>query len=241
MRFGSETLLRDVDLSVKDQESLVLIGPSGYGKSVILKLFAGILAPTSGAVLVNGQDLAIISDSDRTQLLLKMGMLFQKNALFDSLSVGDNIAFPLRETTSLGANEIASRVDQFLEAVGLTPAKDLFPNEISGGMQKRLGIARALALNPSTVLYDDPTAGLDPITSRKIIDLIISLKKQNKSTIVAVTNDMARAFQLADRIAMIVGNSVIVTGNKEQTLRHPDPRVQQFVRGRLEGPLTAEA
>lgn len=238
MRFGRETLLRDVNLSVESGESLVLIGPSGHGKSVILKLFAGIMAPTAGQVLVEDQDLNAIPDSERTQLLLKMGMLFQKNALFDSLSVADNIAFPLRETTELDDTKIASRVEDFLTAVGLSAAKSLFPNEISGGMQKRLGIARALALEPRIVLYDDPTAGLDPITSRKIVDLILTLRRKNRSTMISVTNDMARAFQMADRIAMVMDREIIVTGNKEQTLRHPDPRVQQFVHGRLHGPLT---
>jgi phospholipid/cholesterol/gamma-HCH transport system ATP-binding protein len=232
MQFGSESLLRNANLSVQDRECLVLIGPSGSGKSVILKLFAGILNPHAGRVFVEKSDLAGISESERTQLLLKMGMLFQKNALFDSLTVGDNIAFPLRETTELPDGEIGARVDFFLEAVGLTPAKALFPHEISGGMQKRLGIARALALNPQTVLYDDPTAGLDPITSRKIVDLILDLKSKNKSTVIAVTNDMARAFQLGDRIAMIVDQNIVITGNKEQTMNHSDSRVRNFVRGR---------
>lgn len=232
VQFGGESLLRQANLSIKERECMVLIGPSGSGKSVILKLFAGILSPNAGRVLVDNSDLAAISEADRTQLLLKMGMLFQKNALFDSLTVGDNIAFPLRETTYLPNDEIASRVDFFLEAVGLSSAKSLFPSEISGGMQKRLGIARALALNPETVLYDDPTAGLDPITSRKIADLILDLKEKNRSTVVAVTNDMARAFQMGDRIAMIVDRDIVITGNKEQTLNHPDARVRNFVRGR---------
>lgn len=238
MKFGRETLFRDVNLSVESGESLVLIGPSGHGKSVLLKLFAGILSPSRGHVLAEDQDLNLIADSKRTELLLKMGMLFQKNALFDSLSVADNIAFPLRETTELKKGEIAARVELFLEAVGLSAAKDLFPSEISGGMQKRLGIARALALEPRIVLYDDPTAGLDPITSRKIVELILTLRKQNRSTMISVTNDMVRAFQMADRIAMVMDKQIIITGDKEQTLRHPDPRVQQFVRGQLKGPLT---
>jgi phospholipid/cholesterol/gamma-HCH transport system ATP-binding protein len=167
-----------------------------------------------------------------------MGMLFQKNALFDSLTVGENIAFPLREKTALSEAEIQAKVEYFLEAVGIGHARALFPDEISGGMQKRLGIARALALAPKIVLYDDPTAGLDPITSRRIIDLVLRLREENKSTVVAVTNDMARAYQMADRIAVVVDGEVIVTGNKAQTLAHKDPRVIQFVRGELEGPLT---
>lgn len=220
--FGDGALLSHVSLEVQQGESVVLIGPSGFGKSVVLKLFAGLLEPNSGTIHRQGD----------------MGMLFQKNALFDSLSVFDNVAFPLREKARISESEVRQRVDFFLEAVGLAEARGLFPDEISGGMQKRLGIARALALKPDVVLYDDPTAGLDPITSRKIIDLILSLKKENRSTVVAVTNDMARAYQLADRIVMVVDGELIVTGNRAETLNHADPRVRQFVRGELEGPLT---
>ncbi len=238
LSFAGSPLLRRVNLSVAQGESLVLIGPSGQGKTVILKLLAGLLKPDSGRVLVCNQDLAALPFSERVQLLLQMGMLFQKNALFDSLRVGENIAFPLRETTTLSEAEIQKRVSFFLEQVGLNHARELFPDEISGGMQKRLGIARALALNPKIVLYDDPTAGLDPITSRRIVELILKLKEEQGSTIVAITNDMARAYQLADRIAMVVDGEIIVTGDRESTLRNTDPRVVQFIRGQLEGPLT---
>lgn len=236
--FGDGYLLKKVNLEVQEGESVVLIGPSGFGKSVCLKLFAGLLKPTSGRVMVGGKDLHAITLREQVQLLLQMGMLFQKNALFDSLTVGENIAFPLREKTSLSEAEIQERVTYFLEAVAIPHARDLFPDEISGGMQKRLGIARALALKPRTVLYDDPTAGLDPITSRRIVDLILELRRENKSTVVAVTNDMARAYQLADRIAMVVDGELIITGNRDQTLAHKDPRVIQFIHGNLEGPLT---
>lgn len=236
--FGDGPLLNRVNLAIQTGESVVLIGPSGFGKSVVLKLFAGLLRPTEGRVLIEGQDLNALSPSAQAKLLLKMGMLFQKNALFDSLTVGENIAFPLREKTSLSEDEIQKRITFFLEAVGIPHARVLYPDEISGGMQKRLGIARALALSPQTVLYDDPTAGLDPITSRRIVDLIVQLKTEQKSTVIAVTNDMARAYQLADRIVMVVDGELIDTGNKEQTLKHKDPRVAQFIRGELTGPLT---
>jgi len=236
--FGRHRLLNDVNLSVSAEERVVLIGPSGFGKSVVLKLLAGLLKPTSGQVLVDGQDLHELSFSERVAILLKMGMLFQKNALFDSLSVAENIAFPLRETSPLQESQIAERVDFFLEAVGLSHARELHPDEISGGMQKRLGIARALALHPQIVLYDDPTAGLDPITSRRIVELILKLQSEQKSTVVAVTNDMARAYQLAHRIVMVVEGELISTGSPEQTLQHKDPRVSQFIRGQLTGPLT---
>lgn len=236
--FGDGPLLNKVNLEVGSGESVVLIGPSGHGKSVLLKLLAGLLVPTRGRVLVSGEDLHALKPREQVALLLRTGMLFQKNALFDSLSVAENVAFPLREKTQMSESEIQERVDDFLEAVGLSHARALFPDEISGGMQKRLGIARALALHPTTVLYDDPTAGLDPITSRRIVDLILRLRAEHKATIVTVTNDMARAYQLADRIAMVVDGEVIVTGTREQTLAHRDPRVAQFIRGELSGPLT---
>lgn len=238
MKFGDSVVLNKVNLQVEKGECLVLIGPSGKGKTVVLKLFAGLLKPISGKVLIENKDLNSLSHTEQEELLLQMGMLFQKNALFDSLSVGENVAFPLREKTALEEEAIQAKVSFFLESVGIDHARTLYPDEISGGMQKRLGIARALALDPKIVLYDDPTAGLDPITSRRIIDLVMQLRKEQKSTVIAVTNDMARAYQMADRIAMVVDGEVIVTGNKEQTLAHRDPRVAQFVRGQLEGPLT---
>ncbi len=240
--FGDGPLLNSLNIDVAQGESIVLIGPSGFGKSVVLKIFAGLLKPTLGRVFVSSKDLHGVTYNERVDLLLKMGMLFQKNALFDSLTVAENVAFPLREKTQLSEAEIQDKVGYFLNEVGIAHARNLFPDEISGGMQKRLGIARALALDPKIVLYDDPTAGLDPITSRRIVDLIQKLRHEHDSTIIAVTNDMARAYQLADRICMVVDAELIVTGTKAQTLAHTDPRVAQFIRGSLEGPLTeAEA
>jgi phospholipid/cholesterol/gamma-HCH transport system ATP-binding protein len=238
MIFGSEVLLQDIQLKIAPGERMVLIGPSGHGKSVLLKIMGGIIKPTKGKVLIGDQDLYALPESDRHQVMRRMGMLFQKNALFDSLTVGENIAFPLRETTTLSESEIAKKIEFFLEAVGIPQAIDLYPDEISGGMQKRLGIARALALAPEMIFYDDPTAGLDPITSRKIIDLVLTLQREIGSTVVAITNDMNRAYQLADRIAMIVNGQLIVTGSCEATKAHADPRVRQFIRGELSGPLT---
>jgi phospholipid/cholesterol/gamma-HCH transport system ATP-binding protein len=235
--FAHETILKNISFEIIKNESFVLIGPSGQGKSVLLKAAAGLIKPTSGELYICGKNFHQQSGASRQELLLKMGMLFQKNALFDSLTCGENIAFPLREVSDLTDAEISSTVDHFLEAVGIAHAKNLFPDEISGGMQKRLGIARALALKPEIIFYDDPTAGLDPITSKKIIELILNLKKENNSTVIAITNDMSRAYQMADRIAMVVDQSVIITGNVEQTKNHQDPRVHQFIRGDLQGPL----
>ena len=178
IQFDDEYLLKGINLQLQKGEVFVIIGPSGQGKSVFLKMLAGILQPTEGEVLIEGQNLYALKEAEKSQLMRKMGMLFQKNALFDSLTSSENIAFPLREVTNCDEAEINKRINFFLEAVAIPHARDLYPDEISGGMQKRLGIARALALYPEIIFYDDPTAGLDPTTSRKIIQLIIDLQKQ---------------------------------------------------------------
>ena len=236
--FADVELLKEVNLEVQKQESFVIVGPSGQGKTVLLKLMSGLLEPTKGQVLIESNDLNQMKLSEKDQLMRKMDMLFQKNALFDSLTCAENIAFPMREVTKATEKEIEEKIDFFLNAVDIPHAKNLFPDEISGGMQKRLGIARALALDPQIIFYDDPTAGLDPITSRKIIRLILDLKDKNQSTVVTVINDMNRAFQMADRIGMVVDGELIITGSVEETKNHSDPRVQQFIHGSTQGPLT---
>lgn len=236
--FGKDAVLKNVSLKIQEGERFVLIGPSGQGKTTLLKVMAGLVEPTAGKLWIEGQDFHQVPSVKRQQIVLQMGMLFQKNALFDSMTVGENIAFPMREVTAQSESEIDKTVDYFLEAVGIPHAKRLFPDEISGGMQKRLGIARALALDPKLIFYDDPTAGLDPITSRKIIDLIVDLQKKSKKTFVAITNDMNRAFQMADRIGIVLEGELLVTGSPAETRQHPDRRVQQFILGSTQGPLT---
>lgn len=230
--------LENINLNIANQESFVMVGPSGGGKTVLLKLMAGLYKPLSGQVFIEGQDFHQLKIKQQQNLMFKMGMLFQKNALFDSLTVLENVTFPMTEVTDLSSKEIKEKALHFLEEVDLMHALDNYPDEISGGMQKRLGIARALALEPKIIFFDDPTAGLDPITSRKIVELMLQLKKETNATTVTITNDMNRAFQLADRIAVLVDQELIITGDKVKTLNHPDPRVHQFVRGLMEGPLT---
>jgi phospholipid/cholesterol/gamma-HCH transport system ATP-binding protein len=237
--FDNHLVLRNISVEIPRGQVFVLAGPSGHGKTTLIKTLAGLIPPQKGDVLIEGQNWATLGDSARTASLQKIGMLFQKNALFDSLTCGENIAFPLRETTLLSDRDIQEKVDYFLAAVGISHAKNLHPDEISGGMQKRLGIARALALDPEVIFYDDPTAGLDPITSRRIVELIMELQAKKNSTVVAITNDMNRAYQMADRIGFLIRGELIVTGSPAETKAHPDPRVQQFILGALQGPLTS--
>jgi phospholipid/cholesterol/gamma-HCH transport system ATP-binding protein len=223
--FSSHVLFQDLTLDLFRDQRWAIIGPSGEGKSVLLKIMAGLLEPTSGSVVSSA----------------RKGILFQKNALFDSMSVVENVAFPMREVLKLSEDEALRTAEGYLEAVGLGHAKALFPDEISGGMQKRLGIARAIAVKPELIFYDDPTAGLDPVTSRKIVDLICDLQSEQKSTFVAVTNDMNRVKQMNAKILFICRSQVIFCENFEQALQHSDPALNQFIHGLVSGPLVALA
>jgi phospholipid/cholesterol/gamma-HCH transport system ATP-binding protein len=236
----SDVILKDVSLTISEGETLVLIGPSGSGKTVLLKTMAGIYKPESGEVFCEGENIENLSQAKRYNLAQHLGMQFQKSALFDSLTVFDNVAFPLREQGHFSETEIITRVKECLEAVNLASSSHLFPHEISGGMRQRLGIARAIAMKPNIVLYDDPTAGLDPIHADKVVELILDLKKKHQSTIVIVTHSMDVAYRLNGRIALVANQDVLVTGSAEETNAHPDPGVQQFIHGRLSGPLSPE-
>lgn len=240
LRFGDLSIMENFHLELFEGDSLVLVGPSGSGKSTLLKLMAGLLYPTSGEVLYRGQSLSTLSKKSREQHLSEVGMLFQQNALFDSLTVFENLHFVVEEVEGLeSAMSRRQEILDTLEAVGLDHVPDNYPSEISGGMQKRLGIARALVLKPKLVFYDDPTAGLDPITSRKIVSMILDLKNQWGGTIVTVTNDMMRAYQLAGQCMVCLPGEFIATGDENQTKSFGDPRVKQFINGQVDGPLGA--
>jgi phospholipid/cholesterol/gamma-HCH transport system ATP-binding protein len=216
-------VFQDLSLDVARAESIAILGPSGSGKSVLLKIMAGLIEPDQGTVRIDSKNL---------------GMLFQKNALFDSLSVEENLLFPLRERLGITGQAARERVNELLTAVRLEGSEKLFPIELSGGMQKRLGIARALVVNPEVIFYDEPTAGLDPITSRAIAELIGNLQKKQASTIVTVTNDIGRAYQLASRIFLLAQGKLIEGGTPEQVRETSRPEIKQFVNGLQEGPLT---
>jgi phospholipid/cholesterol/gamma-HCH transport system ATP-binding protein len=231
LEIAGEALLRDVHFALSQGEVVAVMGPSGQGKSLLLKVLAGLLEPTAGRVQVQGRDRRKMSVAEKKEWGRKTGMLFQRNALFDSLSVLENVNFPQLETLGYGPGQASERSLQLLKAVGLEDAAERHPSEISGGMQKRLGIARALSLAPQLILYDDPTAGLDPITSRMIIRLIKDLQEQDGSTVILVTNELARAFQIADRIGFVFGGRFIMAGTPEETRQSSNPAVAAFLRG----------
>ncbi len=239
--FGEELVLKNISLTINKGDTLVLIGPSGSGKTVLLKTMAGVYQPSSGQVFCEGVDLASLTQENREKLAQHLGMQFQKSALFDSLTVYENVAFPLKEQGHYDEKFIDTRIKECLEAVNLTAAIHLYPHEISGGMRQRLGIARAIAMKPDIVFYDDPTAGLDPINADKIVELILDLKNKHLSTIVVVTHSMDVAYRLNGTIALVSNKQVLITGNNEETAAHTDPRVQQFIHGRLQGPLQFES
>lgn len=235
--FDDVEILKKINLQVYEGETIVLIGPSGGGKTVLLKTMAGVYSPTQGHVLCYGMDWQSLNISDKHQLAAKVGMQFQKGALFDNLTAIENIEFPLREHLSWNEKELKDRARQCLADVGLEGAANQFPHELSGGMRQRLSIARAIAMKPELLFLDDPTAGLDPLNSDKMAELIIELRDKTKATVVLVTHDMARAYQLAGTIYMVADKEVIFCGDATSTKAHTDPRVQQFINGRLTGPL----
>ena len=201
--FGTHTVLDNIDLDVYKGETLAVLGPSGTGKSTVLRSLIGLLEPDGGQVFIQGEDVSGLDEDGWNRLRMKMGMVFQYSALFDFLTVGENVAFGLRQHTDKSDEEIQGIVTQMLDLVGLPGTQNLYPAELSGGMKKRVGLARAIAVNPEIVLYDEPTAGLDPIMSRNISRLIKKTQEQLHVTSVLVTHDMQSAFYAADRVAML--------------------------------------
>ncbi len=229
--FGNRHILKDVSLSIQDGETMVILGASGSGKSTLLKLIIGLLRPTSGEVLVNGKDMARLSEQELNEERRHMGMVFQYSALFDSMNVKENVAFGLRMHTKLSEKEIEKVVQEKLKLVGLEGIEDLMPSSLSGGMKKRVSLARAIALEPDIILYDEPTAGLDPIRSTDISLLIRNTQKVMHATSVVVTHDLKSAEMIADRMAFLYEGSFLAIGKPEELYASKDERVRQFMNG----------
>jgi len=232
--FRGTPVLRGVDLDIHDGEAHIIIGRSGCGKSVLLKHIIGLLQPDAGEIIIDGLSLQGLSIHDLYAVRKKMGMLFQNSALFDSLSVEENISLGVREHHMFDDAEIRRRVRELLEMVGMPGTENMVPAELSGGMRKRVGLARALMMQPKYVLYDEPTTGLDPIMAESINDLIVQVQESLGITSVVVTHDMKSAFKIGNMMSMLEGGKIIFTGTPEQIQRCSDPVVQQFIRGGAE-------
>jgi len=235
--FGKKWVLKGVNLHIKRGETMVIIGRSGCGKSVLMKHVIGLFRPDGGEVLIDGESMPYDDDKKMNAVRMKMGLLFQGSALFDSLTVGENVGFAYTEHTKKSNDEISLIVKRCLADVGLRDIEELRPSEISGGMQKRVGLARAIAMTPQVMLYDEPTTGLDPIMADAINDLIIELSKKLKVTSIAVTHDMVSAYKIADRIAMLYDGEIIEIGTPEEIQNTKNPYVYQFTRGLAKGPI----
>lgn len=227
--FGGKEVIRGIDLAVNDGETLAVIGGSGSGKSTLLRLMIGLIPPTSGEIWIGDKNIAGLAEEELDEIRLHMGMVFQYSALFDSMTVGDNVAFGLREHTALSEEEIKKVVAEKLELVGLPGAESMMPTSLSGGMKKRVSLARAIAFGPEIIFYDEPSSGLDPIMTAKIDELITSTQKALKVTSVVVTHDMHSACRIADRIAMVAAGELVACEPVEEFLKLKDERVREFL------------
>ena len=237
-RFGDRTVLDGVSLDVRAGETLVIMGGSGSGKSTLLRMMMGSIPIDAGDIEVHGKKMAAMSEAELDEYRKSVGVLFQSGALYNSMSLADNVALPLREHTDLNEETIAIVVKIKLEVVGLREAAQRLPSEISGGMKKRAGLARAMALDPKIIFYDEPSAGLDPVTTAEVDDLIIKLNKLGTTTVV-VTHEMTSAFRIADRMTLLDRGKFVACGTPEEMKASDDPLVKQFIHGLTDGPMTA--
>jgi phospholipid/cholesterol/gamma-HCH transport system ATP-binding protein len=235
--FNGLKVLDGLNLEIETGKTTVIIGQSGGGKSVLLKHMIGLIKPDKGEVLIEGIDLCRLTDRQLNDKRRDFGMLFQGAALFDSMTVGENVAFPLREHTRLEEKEINEIVDQKLQQVGLREARHKMPAALSGGMRKRAGLARAVALDPKVILFDEPTTGLDPITADAIDRLIVETQKLTKSTCVVISHDIGSTFKIAHAVAMLYQGTIIELGAPERIRASQNAVVQQFIQGRAQGPV----
>ena len=237
LQYADKEILKSVSLKVGARERLVLLGQSGSGKSTILRLILGILAPTCGKVQFKGAEVTRMSRRRLNQMRQRIGMVYQYSALISSLSVRDNLALPLEELTSKTRNEIDELVDQKLEMVGMPGVKDKMPSELSGGMRKRIGLARGIIMDPELILYDEPGAGLDPVISSVINELIIELSEKIGAASIIVTHELESAFKIGTRIAMLYEGNILAEDTPERIRESEDPVVAQFISGSTQGPI----
>ena len=237
---SGKDVLKNLNLHIKKGETYVIIGRSGIGKSVTIKHMVGLMKPDSGRVIVDGVEVHKLGKKELQRFRLKFGFLFQSNALLNSLTVFENIALPLREHTKMSEEEVRERVRQKLALVGLEGTEDMMPEDLSGGMRKRVALARAIVMEPKIILYDEPTTGLDPITADAINHLIRDMQEKLGVTSVVVTHDMKSAYFVGDRIGLLHDGHIIQEGPPDQIRNSKDDRVQQFINGLAKGPLTSK-
>jgi phospholipid/cholesterol/gamma-HCH transport system ATP-binding protein len=235
--FGRHRVLDKLNLKIEKGTTCVIIGRSGCGKSVLLKHIVRVLEPDEGKIFVDGLDLDKLDEKELDNLRLRIGLVFQGGALFDSLSVGENVGFGLIEHTKIGQKELLERIEEALSLVGLSGIANLMPAALSGGMKKRVALARAICIKPDMILYDEPTTGVDPITADSINELIRSLHDKLKVTSIVVTHDMKSAYRVADRIAMLYQGKIIAEGTVEEIQNTNHPVVHQFINGLAQGPI----
>jgi phospholipid/cholesterol/gamma-HCH transport system ATP-binding protein len=235
--FGENRVLRGLNLNVERGETMVVIGQSGSGKSVLLKHLIGLLKPDSGEIFIDGVEISRLRDKEIPSLMKKFGMLFQGSALFDSMTVLENVSFGLERYGDYSPQKIREAVKESLAMVGLHGVEGLMPYQLSGGMKKRVGLARAIAYQPQIMLYDEPSTGIDPIRADAINDLINKLKRELGVTSVVITHDMVSAYKIADRIGMLYEGQIIETGTPEEIRNSPNAVIQQFIHGRATGPI----
>ncbi len=230
-------MINDISFNVQRGETLVIMGSSGCGKSTLLRHMIGSMKPTSGSVKLFGEQITTMNEREIARVRTRFGMLFQSGALLASLTVGENVALPLLQHTDKSPDEIEEIVKQKLQMVGLTGFEDLKPDEISGGMKKRVGLARALALNPELLVSDEPTSGLDPIMTAVVDQLTLKLTHGSHMTAVVVSHDMTSAFRIATRMIMLGGGGIVAQGTPDEIRTSPNPEVQQFIKGEADGPI----
>ena len=238
--FGPQMILNNLNLTVRRGETKAIIGRSGVGKSVLLKSIVGLVRPDSGSIKVNGVEVTNLNDRDYNKLKMEIGLVFQGGALFDSMNVGENVAFVLNEFMNLDKKTVRDRVRDALALVGLKDVEEMMPSQLSGGMRKRVSLARVMCMEPQIILYDEPTSEVDPITAAAINNLIVELRDKLKVTSIVVTHDMNSAYKIADSIAMFYRGQVIADGKPEDIRNTQHPVVKQFITGQAQGPITED-